>query len=129
MQVQPILQKIINELAIDCDKFFDEVADLNEQMHLDDETTAVPQGGNKRGAAQKVAQTRSGATGLSKRLFYSHLQRYGVQLDEDEKTLINTVFSLGNESVDKFDYEKLDAAFEGVQSQLYAQGKIFQQRE
>jgi hypothetical protein len=52
--------------------------------------------------------------GLSKRLLYSHLQRYGVQLDEDEKTLINTVFSL-NESMEKFDYEKLDAAFEGVQ--------------
>lgn len=47
---------------------------------------------------------------------------YGVQLDEDEKTLINTVFTL-NDSPDKFDYEKLDAAFEGVQSQLYAQGK------
>ena len=30
MQVQPILQRIINELAIDCDKFFDEVAELNE---------------------------------------------------------------------------------------------------
>lgn len=37
MQVQPILQKIINELAIDCDKFFDEVADLNEQLNLDDD--------------------------------------------------------------------------------------------
>jgi hypothetical protein len=32
MQIQPILQKIINELAIDCDKFFDELADLNEQL-------------------------------------------------------------------------------------------------
>lgn len=30
MQVQPILQKIINELAVDSDKFFDELADLNE---------------------------------------------------------------------------------------------------
>jgi hypothetical protein len=30
MQVQPILQKIINELAIDSDKFFDELAELNE---------------------------------------------------------------------------------------------------
>ena len=45
--------------------------------------------------------------GLSKRLFYSHLQKYGVQLDEDEKTLLNTVFSI-HDSMDKFDYEKLD---------------------
>ena len=30
MQVQPIINKIINELAIDCDRFFDEVADLNQ---------------------------------------------------------------------------------------------------
>jgi len=30
MQVQPIIQKIINELSIDCDKFFDEIADKNE---------------------------------------------------------------------------------------------------
>ena len=67
-------------------------------------------------------QHRNSVVGLSKRLFYSHLQKYGVQLDEDEKTLINTVFSL-NESLEKFDYERLDAAFEGVQSQLYAQGK------
>lgn len=32
MQVQPILNKIVNELAIDCDKFFDELADLNENL-------------------------------------------------------------------------------------------------
>lgn len=31
MQVQPVIKKIINELAIDCDRFFDEVADLNQQ--------------------------------------------------------------------------------------------------
>lgn len=36
MQVQPILQKIINELAVDSDKFFDELADLNEQLADDD---------------------------------------------------------------------------------------------
>ena len=36
MQVQPILQRLINELAIDCDKFFDEVAELNETL-LDEE--------------------------------------------------------------------------------------------
>jgi uncharacterized protein YuzB (UPF0349 family) len=28
----PILEKIINELAIGCDKFFDELAEENEQL-------------------------------------------------------------------------------------------------
>lgn len=68
MQVQPILQKIINELAIDCDKFFDEVADMNEQMA--DEEGRSNEGRDKKG---RVITTRSGTTGLSKRLFYSHL--------------------------------------------------------
>lgn len=31
MQVQPVIQKIINELSVDCDRFFDEVADANEK--------------------------------------------------------------------------------------------------
>lgn len=44
---------------------------------------------------------------------FAHLQKYSVQLGEDEKTLFNTVFAMP-ESPDKFDYEKLDAAFEGV---------------
>ena len=30
MQVQPVIQRIINELSVDCDRFFDEVADANE---------------------------------------------------------------------------------------------------
>ena len=68
MQVQPILQKIINELAIDCDKFFDEVADLNEQLQ-EDEVRAND--GKKGGRA--VLQHRNSVVGLSKRLFYSHL--------------------------------------------------------
>ena len=33
LQVQPIIQKIINQLSIDCDRFFDEVAERNE-AHL-----------------------------------------------------------------------------------------------
>ena len=32
MQVQPVIKKIINELSIDCDRFFDEVADKNEEI-------------------------------------------------------------------------------------------------
>jgi hypothetical protein len=31
MQAQPIIENIINQLAIDCDKFFDEVAELNQE--------------------------------------------------------------------------------------------------
>ena len=30
MQATPIIQSIINQLAIDCDKFFDQVAELNQ---------------------------------------------------------------------------------------------------
>ena len=112
MQVQPMLQKIINELAIDCDKFFDEVADINEQLIQDEEFRAIHDSKNN---AKMVVSHINGIVGLSKRLFYSHLQKYGVQLDEDEKTLINSLFTLAD-SPEKFDYEKLDAAFEGVQS-------------
>ena len=32
MQVRPIIQRIISQLAIDCDKFFDEVAVENEEV-------------------------------------------------------------------------------------------------
>ncbi len=116
MQIQPILQKIINELAIDCDKFFDELADLNEQL-ADEE---VRQNQQTQSLKQRIKkQTRGQIVGLSKRLFYAHLNKYGVQLNEDEKTLLNTVFGMHDE-MDKFDYEKIDIAFEGVQQQLYA---------
>lgn len=33
MQVQPVIQRIINELSVDCDRFFDDVADANEEYH------------------------------------------------------------------------------------------------
>jgi hypothetical protein len=111
MQAQPILQKVINELAIDCDKFFDEVADLNEAIIQDEIQTDA-----------KNRISKNHGVGLSKKLLFSHLQKYGVDLDEDEKTLLSTVFGMPS-SPDKFDYEKLDAAFEGVQSHLYNQGK------
>ncbi len=32
MQVKPVIQKIINGLAIDADKFFDELAYLNDEL-------------------------------------------------------------------------------------------------
>ena len=31
MQVQPLIRKIINELAVDADRFFDDVAYQNDQ--------------------------------------------------------------------------------------------------
>lgn len=37
IQVQPILVKIINELSIDCDRFFDEVANLNQEWIIKQE--------------------------------------------------------------------------------------------
>jgi hypothetical protein len=92
------------------------VADLNE--HLEEDEVRANDGRDKRGRV-----SRNQMIGLSKRLFYTHLQKYGVLLDEDEKTLINTVFSMSTQQ-EKFDYEKLDAAFEGVQSQLYALSKF-----
>ena len=108
MQVQPILTKIINELAVDCDKFFDEVADLNQQCNEDEEKAF--QEARERGQPGRFNNRQSGV-GLNKRLFYTHLQKYGIQLDEDEKTLINTVFTVHTKdtgAADKFDYIKLD---------------------
>lgn len=42
-------------------------------------------------------------------------------LNEYEKALVTTVFGMKLLDCNKLDYEKLDNAFEGVQSQLYAQ--------
>lgn len=112
MQVQPIIQKIINELAIDCDRFFDEVADLNQAWFdkkvKEDKTYA--------GANSLFQQV-----GLSKSIFMQTLNKYGVTLSERETALISTVFSLSKTDRDKLDYQKIDAAFEGIQQQLYSQ--------
>ena len=32
MQVRPLVQKIINQLAIDADKFFDDLAEKNDEL-------------------------------------------------------------------------------------------------
>ena len=63
--------------------------------------------------------------GLSKSIFFQQLQKYGVSMSEQEKTILSGVFSMtGNVRVkEMMDYEKLDLAFEGVQQQLYDQGK------
>lgn len=60
-QVQPIVSKIINELAIDADNFFDEVADQNAALMKEEA------GDNARRSA---ATSRDQVCGLSKRLFF-----------------------------------------------------------
>ena len=65
--------------------------------------------------------------GLSKSIFFQQLQKYGVSMSEQEKTILSGVFSMtGNVRVkEMMDYEKLDLAFEGVQQQLYDQDVLY----
>lgn len=119
MQVQPIIQMIINQLSIDCDRFFDQVADENQAYY---ERMAMRGKGadeDDASAAGLNEDTRL-ITGLSKSIFFNLLLKNGVVLDEHEKALIAAVFGMRNQDKDKLDYEKLDNAFEGVQQQLYA---------
>jgi hypothetical protein len=107
MTVKPVIQKIINQLAIDCDNFFDEVASKNDallQEEPDLQQAASSSSGPKR---RSVAVTRDQMCGLSKRLFFGQLAEYGVSLSEQDKALICQVFSLEG-ARDKLDYLKLD---------------------
>jgi len=63
--------------------------------------------------------------GLSKSVFFKYLTQYGVILKEHEKALISTVFGMVEHDRDKLDYNLIDNAFEGIQQNLYARGKIF----
>lgn len=124
MQVQPVIQKVINQLAIDADKFFDEVAFQND-VFLQEEAAAAParviDGAQRKRSA---ALTRDQQCGLSKRIFFGQLAAYGVDLSEQEKALFSRVFGL--EGVrDKLDYLKLDQAFEGEQQHLYALEELY----
>ena len=38
--MQPVIQKIINQLSIDCDRFFDQVADENQDFLENEEQLA-----------------------------------------------------------------------------------------
>lgn len=79
--------------------------------------------------------------GLLKSIFLTSLSNYGVALSEKEKALISRVFSLSKQKQERahdskqsaeeseggnyfLDYVKIDSVFEGVQQQLYAQGKL-----
>lgn len=73
---------------------------------------------------QNNGAARFEGCGLSKRLFFNQLSRYGVSLSEQEKQSICQVFEL-EESTDKLDYSKLDQVFEGEQQNLYAQSAFY----
>ena len=84
MQVKPIIQKIISQLAIDCDKFFDEVADKNEVL-LNEEKDILREARIRQDnepTKRAAALSREASTGLSKRLFFGMLTDYGVYLAE-----------------------------------------------
>lgn len=86
MQVKPIIQKIIGQLAIDCDKFFDEVADKNEVLLKEEEHLLMQvkqkRFGDDAPKKRSAAFARDASCGLSKRLFFSMLIEYGVYLSE-----------------------------------------------
>lgn len=71
MQTLPIIQKVINELSIDCDKFFDEVADLN-QAWIEQQSKVNPE---LAGIKYQFKQV-----GLMKSIFTNTLVKYGVTL-------------------------------------------------
>jgi len=108
----PTLEKIISKLAINCDQFFDQLAERNMQA-LEEEARKVR-------TAAKEQEIMS--SGLSKRVFFNLLKEQGIELDEDEKTMLSQVFGVAGKP-DRFNYEMLDKEFEAVQQKLYAQGK------
>ena len=63
VQVQPILVRIVNELSIDCDRFFDEVANMNQDW-------LNQQAANLRSSGQKPTQAIN-QCGLSKIIFFN----------------------------------------------------------
>ena len=113
-----MIQKIINQLAIDADNFFDEVANLNDKL-LEEEPDQESPTASSAPKRRTVAMTRDQMCGLSKRLFFGQLAEYGVSLSEQDKALVCQVFGLEG-ARDKLDYLKLDQAFEGEQQHLYA---------
>ena len=136
MQALPIIKTIINQLAIDCDKFFDEVADLNQteilqkQKTWEDEmarkrmTESQPDQADAKTATdykmqlkyQKEAAVPNAITGLSKSILFSQLQKYGVGLSEQDKNILSSVYGMpGSRGKDMLDYEQLDSAFEAAQ--------------
>lgn len=115
-QIQPIIQRIVNELSVDCDRFFDEMAELNQIWLKEKEIEQRSKDFNKKmdyGQPLFFKQNQ-----LSKSLLFSLMNKYGVVLREQEKSLITSVFALEQKDREKLDYERIDAAFEAVQQAL-----------
>jgi hypothetical protein len=72
-----LVSRIINQLAVDADKFFDEVAFLNDAL-VKEEEKSVQANGKKSSAVN----SSDSVCGLSKRLFFGQLAEYGVALSE-----------------------------------------------
>lgn len=115
-QVIPIIQRIVNELSVDCDRFFDELAQLNEIWLKEKEQEQRNKDFSKNmdyGQPLFYKQNQ-----LSKSLLFSLMNKYGVVLREQEKALITSVFALQKKDRELLDYERIDAAFESVQYEL-----------
>lgn len=104
LQVQPIIQKIINSLSLDCDRFFDQVADTNHEFLINEARRKRIEAAKRRSKNEMVAGVQpddnvddddvDDVQGLSKQIFFRLLQQHGVLLNEHEKALITTVFGL-----------------------------------
>ena len=73
MQVQPLIQRIISDLAVDADKFFDEVAFQNDELLKDEaahEAEDAAAGGSRPKGAASLSMSRDALCGLSKALFF-----------------------------------------------------------
>ena len=106
LQVQPVIHKIINQLSIDCDRFFDKVADDN-QIYLEEKARedrkarySKRKGPNLTGNEPDFDVIDEDEAfkmrGLSKSIFFKLLLQNGVMLNEYEKALMTTVFGMKN---------------------------------
>jgi hypothetical protein len=76
MQVQPVIQRIIKQLAVDADDFFDQLALQNESL-LEERLER-----NDQPSDARKPVTRDELCGLNKRLFFAKLEEFGVALPE-----------------------------------------------
>lgn len=112
---------IVDQLAVDADKFFDEVAFENDKLLKEETFEMRPEDCNTDFHCQKhqFQLSRDQYEGLSKSLFFNKLAQYDIVLSEQDKSLICQVFEMPR-NLSKLDYNKLDLAFEGEQQNLYA---------
>lgn len=116
MQVQPVIQSITNVLSVDCDRFFDEVADANQKFLEKERQTkrniraqnptqiAGMAKASDEPTAVEADHSQCEMMGLSKTIFFQYLSNYGVTLKEQDKALISTVFGKHDHDCNKLDY-------------------------